>query len=82
LPDRIIAIERDRIVDGHVLDGLAHVVNVAFKRELRSVDPDHNQPQIRVPLSPGAYKGECAEPVDAGVGPEVDKNDLPVQIRR
>jgi hypothetical protein len=56
LPDRIIAIEPDRIVNGHVLDGLAHVVNVAFKRELRSVDADHNQPQIRVPLGPPADK--------------------------
>jgi hypothetical protein len=82
LPDRIIAIDCDRIVDGHVLDGLAHVVNVAFKWELRSVDPDHDQPLIRVPLGPGADIGECAKPVDAGVGPEVDKNDLPVQIRR
>jgi hypothetical protein len=82
LPDRVVAVECDGILDGHVLHRLPHIVNVAFKRELWSVDADHDQPLILVFLGPRAYKGECAEPVDAGIGPEVDENDLPLQIRR
>jgi hypothetical protein len=82
LPDRVIAVERDGILDGHVLHRLAHIVNVAFKRELRSVDAYDDQPLILVLLGPRAYIGERAEPVDAGIGPEVDENDLPLQIRR
>ena len=81
LPDPVVAVERDGILDGHVLDRPSHIVDVAFKRELRGVDADHDQPLILVLLGPGADIGECAEPVDAGIGPEVDENDLPLQIR-
>jgi hypothetical protein len=82
LPDPVVAVERDGILDGHVLHRLAHIVDVAFKRELRGVDADHDQSLILVPLGPRAEIGERAEPVDAGKGPEVDENDLPLQIRR
>ena len=37
-PDRIVAVERDRILDPHVLRGRPDVVNVLFERELRCVD--------------------------------------------
>jgi hypothetical protein len=78
---RVVAVERDGIADSHALHRLAHIVNVAFKRELRSADPDHDQPLILVFLGPGADIGERAESVDAGIGPEVDEHDLPLQLR-
>jgi hypothetical protein len=81
LPDRVVAVERDGIADGHVLHSLAHIVHVAFKRELRGVDADHDQPLILILLGPRADIGERAEPVDAGIGPEVDENDLPLHVR-
>src|SRR5438445_6933183 len=80
-PDRIVTVERDRIPDPHVLRGLPDVVNVLFERELRRVDADHDQSLIFVLLGPRADIGERAEPVDAGVRPEIDKNDLFTQVR-
>ena len=44
-------------------------------------DFEHDQPLVVVPLGPGADIGKGAEPVDAGVGPEVDQDDLPSQAR-
>ena len=46
------------------------------------MDADHDQAAILVLLGPGADVGEGAQPVDAGVRPEVDEHDLPAQILR
>ena len=80
LPDRVVAVERDRVLDAHVRRRPAHVLDVAFERELGRVDADHDQPLIRVSLGPGADVGERPEPVDARVRPEVGEHDLPLQV--
>ena len=81
LPDRIVRIERDRILDPHLLRGLADVVDVALERELGRVDADHDQAIIRVLLRPRTDIAERAEPVDAGVRPEIDEGHLSAQVR-
>src|SRR6185295_2718812 len=81
LPNCIVAVECDRILDPHLLRGLADVVNVAFERKLGGMDADHDQPLIVVLLGPRADVAERAQPVDAGVRPEVDEDDLAAQVR-
>ena len=46
------------------------------------MDADHHQSLILVFLGPGADIGKRAQPVDAGVGPEIDEDDLSAQSRR
>src|SRR5437867_4468203 len=53
-PDRIVAVERDRIPDPDVLRGLAHVVDVALERELGRVDANNDEPPVAVLLGPRA----------------------------
>ena len=48
-------------------------------RELRRVHADHHQSLVLVLLGPGADIGQRAQPVDAGVGPEIDEHDLAAQ---
>jgi hypothetical protein len=76
-PDRIVDIQRDRLLDAHILRGVADVVDVVLELELGCMDADHGQSQILVLLGPGANISERAEPVDARVGPEVDEKTLP-----
>ena len=51
------------------------VVDVVLEVELRRMDADGGQPLGRVLRGPGANIGHRAQPVDAGVGPEVDEDD-------
>jgi hypothetical protein len=44
LPDCVVTVERDGIPDGHVLHRLAHVANVAFKREFGVWTPTTTNP--------------------------------------
>jgi hypothetical protein len=80
-PDRVVAVERDRILDRHLLRSLAHVVGVLLERELGRVNADHHQPVLLVLLRPRPDVRERAEPVDAGVRPEVDEDDFPLEVR-
>src|SRR5262249_18676539 len=64
------------VLDAHLLHRPPDVVGVLLERELRGVDADHDQPVALVLLRPGADVAERSEPVDAGVRPEVDENDL------
>ena len=75
---------REARLDGlqKVLRGLAHVVEVVLKAKLRRVHADHHQTLIPVFLGPRADVGKGAEPVDTGVGPEVDENDFSAQAGR
>ena len=41
-PYRIIAIERDRIIDPQILRGSANVLDISLERELRRVDADRD----------------------------------------
>src|SRR5207237_508279 len=54
LPDRVAAVERDRILDAHVLRRPADVVDVLFEWELRRVNADHDQPLVLILPGPGA----------------------------
>src|SRR6266496_2104484 len=78
-PDRIVVVDRDRIVDPQVRGGSADVVEVVLEVELRRVHADDHQSVILVLLGPRAEVGKGAEPVDAGVGPEVDQDDASAQ---
>jgi hypothetical protein len=51
------------------------VVDVALEPELRRVDPEHRQPEVAILRLPGLQIRRRAQPVDAGVGPEVDGDD-------
>ena len=78
IPDRIVVVDRDREADPQVIDSATHVVDVPLEVELGSVHADDRQPVARVSLDPGADVGKRAEPVDAGVGQELDQNDAAV----
>ena len=80
-PHPVVAVERKRVLDSHVLRGPAHVVNFALERELRRMDADDDEPEVAVFRGPRAHKSQRAEPVDAGVCPEIDENDPPTQLR-
>jgi hypothetical protein len=81
-PDGVVVVDRDRVVDPQVLDLLADVGEVVLEVELGGVDADHDQPLVLVALGPGADIGQGAEPVDAGVGPEVDQHDAAAELGR
>ncbi len=81
-PDAVVAVERDRELDPHRLGGLADVLDVALERELGRVHADDDQSPVAVLLRPRADIRERAEPVDAGVRPEVNEDDLAAQVRR
>ncbi|MEA3006160.1 MAG: hypothetical protein QOI94_1429, partial [Acidobacteriaceae bacterium] len=81
-PYGVVTIDRDRVADPHVFHGPADIADVLFKCELRCVDADHHQSLIFVFLGPGAHIRKRAQPVDAGVGPEIDENDFSAQSRR
>ncbi len=78
-PDRVIAVDRDRIADLEVGDGGAHVLAALLEREFGRVHADHDQPLVAVFLSPGAHVRDRAQAVDAGIGPEIDQHDLALE---
>jgi hypothetical protein len=80
-PDRIVVVDRDRIRQLHHLHGTTNVVGVVLERELGRVHADDDEPLIPVFLGPGAHIGNRAQPVDAGVSPEIDEHDLAAQAR-
>ena len=59
-PDRMVAIDRDRILDPQVFRGSTNVIDVFLKCELRRVHADHDQSAILVFLGPRADIGKCA----------------------
>ena len=79
-PDDEIVVERDRIFDPEVGDGFADIVGTALERELRRVDADYDQAVVFVGLIPGANVRDRADAVDAAVGPEVDQDDLALEL--
>src|SRR5438132_1894764 len=81
-PDPVVRVDRDRVVDPQCFCLPADVVDVSLKRKFRSMDADHHQALVAVFLSPGTNVGKRPQPVDAGKGPEVDKNDFPPQVGR
>src|SRR5580704_18958810 len=74
-PYRVVAVDRDRIINLHVFRGPPNVLDIVLKRELWSMHANHHQSAICIFISPGPHIGERASPIDAGIGPEVDKNN-------
>ena len=64
------------MADAEAGDRLPDVLDLLLEREFRRVDADHDQPLILVLFRPGADIGQGADAVDAGIGPEIDQNDL------
>jgi hypothetical protein len=81
-PDREVVVDCDWITDPHRRQGRADVLDVVLELELRRVCADHNQPVVAISLVPGADVGKGAQPVDTGVGAELDQHDLPAQAGR
>src|SRR5882672_196350 len=81
-PDRAVVVDRNGIRDASLRCGLSHVVEGFLKREFWCVDADDDQPLFFVPRGPGADVWQRPKPIDAGVGPEVDEDDLALQVRR
>jgi hypothetical protein len=75
LPDLIVAVDSDRILDAEGARLRDDVVDVPLEPELRRVDADHRQPEVAAFRIPCTDVGQCAQPVDAGVRPEVDEDD-------
>jgi hypothetical protein len=80
-PHPVVAIERDRVLDSHGLRGLADVLDLPLERKLGRMDADDDKPEVAVFRGPRAHEGQRAEPVDAGVRPEIDEDDPPTQLR-
>src|SRR5438132_330924 len=78
-PDPEVVVDRDRVVDLSRLYRPAHVVEIVLELELWRMDANCDQPMIPVPLSPSSEVRLRAEPVDAGVGPELHDHDVPSQ---
>ena len=53
-PDRVVVVDRDRIVDRSRLDRVAYAIDVMLEGELRRVDADHDQPVVSICLRPRA----------------------------
>ena len=73
-PDRVVVVDRDRVVDPSVLRRQPDAVDPVLERELRRVDSDHDQPVVSVGPRPGADVRLLAQPVDAGQCPEVHQD--------
>ena len=81
-PDRAVVVDGNGIRDASLLCGLSHVVDVFLKREFWCVHADDDQPLFFVSRGPCADVWQCAKPIDAGVGPEVDEHDFALKVRR
>ena len=79
LPDGVIVVDRDRILDARLAKRPADVLRVVLERELGRVHADRDEPVIAIGLRPGADVREGSEPVDTGVRAEVDDDDLPAK---
>ena len=79
VPYPVVAVDRDGILDTKHLERRANVFDVLLEPELGRVHADHYEPLILVLLGPCTNVRFCTLPVDAGVSPEVDDDDLPAQ---
>ncbi len=73
------SIDRDRMIDLQLLRRSANVIEVFLERELRRVDADHHQSLIFIFRGPRPDIGERAQPINAGIGPDIDEDDFSAQ---
>jgi hypothetical protein len=60
----------------------ADAVDVLLERKLGRVDADQDEPLIAVLLVPRAAVRSGPDPVDAGEGPEVERDDVSAEVVR
>jgi hypothetical protein len=48
VPDRVVVVDRDRVLDRPLADRPPHALDVLLERELRRVDADHDQAVVAV----------------------------------
>ena len=82
LPDFVIAINGDGIGDLEVAHGLLYVGALFFEGEFGGVDADYHQACVFIFRGPAFDVGERAEAVDAGVGPEINYDNLAAEAAR
>src|SRR4051794_4401679 len=80
LPNRHVAVERDRPRDVVTFDCILHVLLDLLEVELGRVDPDHDEAVTRVAIEPRPQLRERPRAVDARVRPEVVEHDLSSQV--
>ena len=76
VPGPEVVVLEDRVLKAELFDGVDHVLPDLLELELRSVYPQDDETLICVLCVPLLDVGQGADAVDAGVGPEVDENDL------
>ena len=77
-PDCVVAVDRDRVFDLQLPHRATDVVDVSFEGELRCVHADGDE-ILPVLLRPGTDVRERAQPVDAGIRPELRRPRLSLQ---
>jgi len=77
----VLVVYGDRVVDLLLFDGSSDVVDALLEWELRRMDADYHQSLVFVFLGPGTDIGSRAQPVDTGISPEIDEDDLTAQGR-
>src|SRR6476659_9899549 len=80
IPYRVTAVESDRIIDLETLSGMANVVDVSLKIKLRGVHAYYDQTFVLIFVCPGTDIRELPSPIDTGVCPKVNQNNLSPQI--
>jgi hypothetical protein len=76
LPKPFQIVDSDRIVDAVAVGRGLDICDVVLETELRRMRANGYQTPVLVSVRPGPDIGQCPKAVDAGIGPEIDKNDL------
>ena len=79
LPDGVVVIEGHRIFNPEVAHGTLYITFVLLECEFRRVNPEHDQSVILVLFIPARHVRQGTQAIDAGIGPEVDQDDLASQ---
>src|SRR5918994_4790596 len=76
VPDGVIVVQHDRVLDVFPRDGLAHVGDVLLETELRRVDPDYEQAVVPVLFIQRVDVRLRVLAVEAAIRPELDQHYL------
>lgn len=75
-PNRIVVIDRHRKADFQVRDGFFYVIDIFLEGKFRSMHANHYKSLVLIFFGPGPDIGDRAQTIDAGIGPEIDNDDL------
>src|SRR5918994_1504033 len=76
VPDGVVVVQHDRVLDVFPRDGLAHVGDVLLESELRRVDPDYEQAVVFVLFIQRVDVRLRVLAVEAAIRPELDQHYL------